>query len=322
MMNRREAVTWMSAAALSALAGPVIADDQSFIRIVVPFAAGGFIDTIARLLAASMQTTLNRNVIVENRPGAAGLIGTKFVQLSPPDGNSLLFHASGMVALPMVQKSATYDPVKDFDPVCEVGETPSYLMVNDRVPAKNMTEFLAYARSTTDRIECGNAGINSGGHLLAQMLEKLAGIKLVHVPFKGAAEVTLAMISGEVKMSVLVTTEALNPYIKEGKIKILGVTTKTRSSLLPDVPPIADTVPGYDYVGWYGILSPAHTPLELRQALASAIKTALQEPTIKKRIEALYFEVIYKNPDEFAALLKESTESHKKLVTMLGITPT
>jgi len=321
MMHRREAVKWMGAAALIALAGPVIAEDQGLIRIIVPYAAGGFIDTIARLLAASMQTTLNRNVIVENKPGAAALIGTKFVQLASPDGNTLLFNASGMIALPMVQKSATYDPIKDFDPVCEVGETPSYLMVNDRVPANNMTEFLAWAHSTTDRIECGNAGINTGGHLLAQMLEKLAKIKLVHVPFKGAAEVTLAMIGGEVKMSVLVTTEALNPYIKEGKIKILGVTTKTRSSLLPDVPPIADTVPGYEYVGWYGILSPAHTPLDVRQKIASAVETALKDPTVKQRVEALYFEIGYKRPDQFAALLQESTDTHRKLVSMLGITP-
>ena len=320
-MDRREAVKWMGAAALTALASPVIAEDQGVIRIVVPYAAGGTTDTIARLLAASMQQTLNRNVIVENKPGATGLIGTRYVQLAAPDGNNLLFHNSGMVALPFLQKSANYDTIKDFDPVCDVGDTPSYLMVNDRVPAKNMTEFLAWARSTTDRIECGSAGINSGGHLLAQMLEKLAGIKLVHVPFKGQAEVTLAMISGEVKMNISTTTEALTPYIKEGKIKILGVSTKTPSKLLPDVPPIADTVPGYFYLGWFGIFSPAHTPLEVRQKLASAIQTALNEPATKKRIEALYFEVTYKSPDDFAQVVQESVEFNKKLITMLGITP-
>jgi len=320
-MDRREAVKWMGAATLAALAGPVIADDQGVIRIVVPYVAGGTTDTIARLLAASMQQTLNRNVIVENKPGATGLIGTKYVQLAAPDGNTVLFHNSGMVALPFLQKTANYDTIKDFDPVCVIGETPSYLMVNDRVPAKNMTEFLAWARSTTDRIECGNAGINSGGHLLAQMLEKLAGIKLVHVPFKGQAEVTLAMISGDVKMNVSTTTEALTPYIKEGKIKILGVSTKTPSKLLPDVPPIADTVPDYFYLGWFGIFSPAHTPLEVRRKLASAMQTALNEPTTRKRIEALYFEVTYKDPDEFTRLVQESTEFNKKLITMLGITP-
>jgi len=319
-MDRREAVKWMGAAALTALTSPVIAEDQGVIRIIVPYVAGGTTDTIARLLAASMQQTLNRNVIVENKPGATGLIGTKYVQLAAPDGNTVLFHNSGMVALPMLQKSANYDTIKDFDAVCDIGETPSYLMVNDRVPAKNMTEFLAWARSTTDRIECANAGINSGGHLLAQMLEKLAGIKLLHVPFKGQAEVTLAMIRGDVKMNISTTTEALTPYIKEGKIKILGVSTKTPSQLLPDVPPIADTVPGFLYLGWFGIFSPAHTPLEVRQKLASAIQTALNAPTTKKRIEALYFEVTYKGPEEFAKVVQESTEFNKKLINMLGIT--
>jgi tripartite-type tricarboxylate transporter receptor subunit TctC len=322
MMDRRKALQILTTSLLSACAWPVVAQDrQGLIRIVVPYAAGGQTDAMARLLAASIETTLGTRVIVDNRPGAAALIGTKYVQLAPPNGDTLLFHNSGLVSLPLLQKSATYDPLKDFDAVSMVGNGPCFLMVNESVPARTVPEFLAYARSVPQGIECANSGINSAGHICAMMLEKMADLKLLHVPFKGSAEVTMALISGEVKMQVSVTTDSLNPYIKSGKIRILGVATREKTSLEPNVPTIGEFVPGYAIDVWFGILAPAHTPLAKREMLSAAVKLALADPVLKERFAALYMDVIHRGPREFAEVIAESADSFKGIVRELQLTP-
>lgn len=321
-MRRRQILKMIAGTGLAVgSTSKVTAAQQGIIRIVVPYAAGGQTDVMARLLAASMDKTLGRRVLVDNRPGAAALIGTKAVQLAPPDGDTLLFHNSGFVALPMLLKSADYNPLKDFDAVAMVGQSPNMLMVTDSVPARDMPEFLAYARTVPGGLECANSGINSGGHLSAMLLEKLAKIKLLHVPYKGSAEVTRALLSGDVKMQVSVTTDSLNPYIKSGKIRILGVASKERTSLAPGVPTIGEFVPGYAIDGWFGILAPAHTPLDRREVLSAAIKTALEDPMIKARFDDLYMEVIYEGPKKFAKTIAESIGYFKNIVDELQLTP-
>ena len=321
-MERRQLFKTIAGTILAAgSAARAAAAEQALIRIVVPYAAGGQTDAMARLLAASMDTTLGRRVLVDNRPGAAALIGTKAVQLAPPDGDTVVFHNSGFVALPMLLKSADYDPLKDFDAVAMVGSSPNLLMVTDSVPAHSMPQFLAYARSVPEGIECANSGINSGGHISAMLLEKLAGIKLLHVPYKGSAEVTRALLSGDVKMQVSVTTDSLNPYIKSGKIRILGVASKEPSSLAPGVPTIGEFVPGYAVDGWFGMLAPAHTPLAKREVMAAAIKTALDDAVLKKRSEDLYMEVIYQDPATFEKTVSDSIGYFRKIVDVLQLTP-
>jgi tripartite-type tricarboxylate transporter receptor subunit TctC len=321
-MRRRQILEMIAGTGLAVgSTSKIAAAQQGIIRIVVPYAAGGQTDVMARLLAASMDKTLGRRVLVDNRPGAAALIGTKAVQLAPPDGDTLLFHNSGFVALPMLLKSADYDPLKDFDAVAMVGASPNMLMVTDSLPARDMSEFLAYARTVPGGIECANSGINSGGHLSAMLLEKLAGIKLLHVPYKGSAEVTRALLSGDVKMQVSVTTDSLNPYIKSGKIRILGVASKERTSLAPGVPTIGEFVPGYAVEGWFGILAPAHTPLTKCDVLSAAIKTALEDPMIKARFDDLYMEVIYQGAKPFAKTITESIGYFKNIVDELQLTP-
>lgn len=318
-MDRRQSLKLMAGSALAACTAPVLAQDKP-IRIIVPYAAGGQTDTMSRLIAASMQQTLGRTVITENRPGAAALIGTRAVQAAAPDGDTLLFHNSGYVALPMLQKSANYDPMKDLEAVAMVGSAPNMLMVTDAVPAKTIPEFLAYTRSLPQPIECGNSGINSGGHISAMLLEKLGNMKMLHVPFKGSAEVTNALISNLVKMQLSVTTDALNPYIKLGKIRVLGVATKKRSQLVPDVPTIGEFVPGYAVDGWFGILAPAGTPLARRQVLSAAIRTALEEPQIKERFANLFMEIVYAAPKEFNDAIVESAVNFRNIVKVLGLT--
>jgi len=321
-MRRRQLLRTVAGTALAASSTvKIAAAQQALIRIVVPYAAGGQTDAMARLLSASMDTTLGRRVLVDNRPGAAALIGTKAVQLAPPDGDTLLFHNSGFVALPMLLKSADYDALKDFDAVAMVGSSPNLLMVTDSVPARNMPEFLAYARSVPEGIECANSGINYGGHISAMLLEKLAKIKLLHVPYKGSAEVTRALLSGDVKMQVSVTTDSLNPYIKSGKIRLLGVATMQRTSLAPEVPTIGEFVPGYSIDGWFGMLAPAHTPLDRRETMAAALKKALEEPLIKQRFAELFMEIIYRGPVEFEKDIAASVTYFRRIVEELQLTP-
>jgi tripartite-type tricarboxylate transporter receptor subunit TctC len=319
-MQRRTALVVLGSA-LGILAAPARAQVSQLVRIVVPYAPGGQTDSMARLLAESMQKKLGRTVIVENRPGAAALIATRFVQAAPPDADTLLFHNSGFVALPMLNKAATYNPITDFDAVAMVGTSPNFLMVTDSLPARAMPEFLAYARANPG-LECANSGINSGGHISAMLLEKLADIKLTHVPYKGSAEVTRALLSGEVKMQLSVTTDSLNPYIQNGKIRMLGVASKDRSSLAPQVPPIADFVPGYAIDGWFGMLTSAKTPLDKREAMAAVIGQALQEPLIKERFATLFMDISYCGPTQFAEAVCQSKTFFASVVQQLQLTPT
>jgi tripartite-type tricarboxylate transporter receptor subunit TctC len=321
-MNRRGVLKAVAAAGVSGFFAPRIAASQSgMLRMVVPYAAGGQSDVMMRVLGAPLEKTLGRQLLVDNRPGGAALIGTKVVQAAPPDGNTLLYHNSGFVALPMLLKAADYDPLRSFDTVCMTGVSPNMLLVADSVPAKTIPEFLAYARSVPDGIECANSGINSGGHLSAMLLEKLAGIKLLHVPYKGTAETARALISGDVKMQISVTTDSLNPYIKSGKIRILGVASKDRTTLAPGTPTIGEFVPGYAVDGWFGVLAPANTPLAKREQVAAAFKTALDDPAIKARFAELYMEIVWQGPKQFADTIAESISYFRKMVQVLELAP-
>jgi len=319
-MDRRKALEVLTTAAMSAWASPVLGQGN-VTRIVVPYAAGGQSDVIARALADSLQNTLNRTVLVDNRPGASGLIATKLVQSAPSDGNTMVLQTATFAASPLLLKAANYNAETDFEPVAMIGLGPSFLMITDSVPARTIPEFIAYARSVPDGIECANSGINTGGHISAMMLEKMTGIKLIHVPYKGSAEVTRALLSGDVKMQVSVTTDSLNPYIKSGKIRVLGVTSRERTALAPDVPVIGQFVPGYAADGWFGILAPPKTPLAAREALSVAIKRALEEPAVKERFIASVVEIDHQGPAEFARTIRRSIEHFKKISADLGLIP-
>jgi tripartite-type tricarboxylate transporter receptor subunit TctC len=320
-MRRRAALLGLGSALVSA-STRTHANERDLVRIVVPYAPGGQTDSMARLLAEPMQKVLGRTVIIDNKPGASALIATKYVQGSPPDSDTLLFHNSGFVALPMLNKAATYNPTTDFDAVAMVGNSPNFLMVVDSVPAHSVAEFIAYAKTIPQGIDCGNSGINSGGHISAMLLEKMAGIKLNHIPYKGSAEVTRALLGGEVKMQVSVTTDSLNPYIKNGKIRMLGVASREPSALAPNVPPIGNTLPGYVVDGWFGMLTSAHSPLEKREAMSAAIKAGLESPLVRERFVALYMDIIYQGPETFGNSVKESEKFFRKIVDQLGLVPT
>ena len=320
-MDRRKVLKSLVAAAGVAGSLPVVAQQQGVMKLVVPYAAGGLTDVMARLLAQNMQKTMQRTIIVENKPGAAGALGTRQVIQAAPDGDTLLFHNTGVVAVQMLQRAAGYDALVDLSPVAHIAEGPSFLMVHESVPARTIPEFLAYARTLPQGIDCGNSGINSSGHVSAMLVEKLGRFKAVHVPFKGSAEVTQALMTGQVKMQVSVTTEALNPHIKAGRIRLLGVTSERRSPLAPDVPPIKDFLPEFRTDSWYGILAPGKTPLDRREQIAASIKDALTDHNLRERYMAMYMEPTYRTPAEFGDVVRRSAEHWKHIIQFLDLKP-
>jgi tripartite-type tricarboxylate transporter receptor subunit TctC len=321
-MNRRSLIR--SAAAISAttfLEAAFAQERGALLRIVVPYAAGGQTDLLARALAQSLAKSLDRSVVVENKTGAAALIGTRAVQTAAPDGNTLLFHNSGFVALPLLTKAHTYDPVKDFAPVALVGYGPNFLMINGNVPARTLPEFIAWAKTQPEGIEASNAGLGSAGHLATLLFAKRAGIKVVHVAYKGTSETQTALIAGEVKMQLTSATEVMTQQAKLGKIRMLAVNSKARTSLAPEVPTIAETLPGFANDVWFGLMAPAASPADQVQRLSEALRKALDEPEIRTRFIQNYMDPIYRDPKEFGAAINESLLIWKSMINELGIEP-
>ncbi len=296
-------------------------DKAALLRIVVPYAAGGQSDLLARALAQSLTKSLDRNVIIENKVGAAALIGTRAVQTAAADGNTILFHNSGFVALPLLTKAATYDPIKDFAPVSMIGYSPNFLMINGAVPARSLPEFIAWAKAQPDGIEAANSGIGSAGHLAAQLFAKRAGLKIVHVAYKGTAETQTALIAGDVKMQLTSSTEVITQQAKAGKVRLLAVNSKERTSLAPEVPPISDTLPGFGNEVWFGFLAPAGSPADVIQKISDALAKALVEPEIKERFAQNYMAIAHKDPTGFAAAINDSLGSWKSMIAELGLQP-
>lgn len=321
-MNRRELLTSAAGTVLFSAAGGSLAQDRNtIVRIVVPYAAGGQTDMMARILAPLLGKELDRNVIVENRPGAAALIGTRAVQMATPDGNTVLFHNSGFVALPMLTKTAGYDPVKDFTPVATVGNGPNFIIVHGSVPARTLPELIAYVKTLPQGIESANAGLGSAGHLATQLFAKRAGIKILHVPYKGTAETSNALISGEVKMQMTSPTEVLTQQAKLGKVRFLAVSSKVRTVLAPELPTIGETLPGFVNDGWFGLLATAGSPPAQVKAMSDAIAKILAQPEIRERFLQLYIDPKVMDSTQFGAAIRESIEFWKSVIAELGIVP-
>ena len=312
-MKRRLLLGAGAAASLATFAPHAFAQPGNVIKFCVPLPAGGLVDVIARMLGDSMGKTLQRTVIIENRAGAAGVIGSRYVRSAPPDGATIMFHQSGFVATPVLSKVPAYDPVKDFSAVAMVGQTPNFLVVHQSVPSRTLAEFITYARNLPNPIECGNPGTNTGGHISALMFEKLGKLKVLHVPFKGSSEMATAILSGEIKMQITSQSDAVAANIKSGKLRVLGVATSKRSPLAPEIPAIAELLPGYGLDGWYGVLGPAGMPLAVRESLSNAIRTGLDDPVIKQRLASLYMDTGWRGPAEFTRVVAGSVDYYRRL---------
>lgn len=256
------------------------------IRIVVPFAAGGSTDLIARKVAEGLGQRLSANVIVENRPGAGGTVGTEYVARQPADGYTILMGSvSTHGSAPCVYSKLPYDAIKDFTPLTVVATIPNVMSVNQSVPANTLQEFVALLKKDPEKYSFASNGQGTSNHLAAELFKTTAGVSMVHVPYRGSGPALIDLVGGQINMMVDVVMTSY-PYIKDGKIKALAVTSPQRSSMLPDVPTVAESgYPGYEAMVWFGMLAPANMPEPLREKLTDGLVQTLHAPAMKTYLE-------------------------------------
>ena len=257
------------------------------VHLIVPFAAGGTGDVLCRNLQEPLQRILGQSIVVENRLGAGGTVGTQNVKNAPPDGYTLLQVGNSTVTTALMRKNAGYDPIKDFASVGLVATTPMVLLTNPVIPANNVAELIAYAKARPRGLEYASAGRGSLGHLTNELFNQMAGLEMVYVPYQGSSQATNAALTGEVKMVITTPSDAINGLVAAGRLKMLGVSSPQRSPLLPNVPAIAETLPGFDVLAWFGLAAPAGTPPEVIARLNDAVNKAVSEPAMQAKLAGL-----------------------------------
>jgi tripartite-type tricarboxylate transporter receptor subunit TctC len=287
------------------------------ITLIVPFAAGGGVDGMGRLLAERLRSEMPQGVVVENKPGASGMLGAQAVVRSAPDGATLLLGSAGETAInPLVFKGKMqYQPEKDLAPIALIARVPNVLVANPKLPVANVEELVAYGRAHPDKLTYATSGVGNPQHLNGELLQSLAGIKMVHVPYKGASAQLVDVAAGSVDLTFVSLAGAL-PFIKGGKVKPLAVTSAQRASFAPDIPAVAEYAPLKDYAleNWFGVFVPAATPAEVRQKLADAIGRSLKDEKFVASIRELGGEVQPMSQDEFRAFIKAQTAVFAKVV--------
>ena len=289
------------------------------IRYVVPFPPGGATDTLARVIGAKLSDAWGVPVVVENRPGAGGNVGTDLVAKSAPDGHTLLMAVNSHAINASLYSKLPYDPIKDFVPVILVATTPNVLVVNPSVPANSVQELIALAKARPGTLTFASAGAGSGAQLAGELFKALAKVDLTHVPYKGAAPAMTDLVGGQVSMSFIVYPVA-SPQIQAGKLRTLAVTSLGRSSLVPNVPAISEAgLTGFDVVSWFGTLVPAGTPPAVVSRLNAEIGRSLQAPDVKEKMNAQGLELRGGTPAQLDAFIKADWDVWDKLIKSLGI---
>jgi tripartite-type tricarboxylate transporter receptor subunit TctC len=308
------------AAAMVFLAGPACAAwPEKPVKIVVPWAPGGSTDILARTVADKLSRSLGQPVIVENKPGASGNIGSDVVAKASPDGYTLLFGSMSTHAInPGMMPSMPFRGVEDFTPIAMLAFVTNTMVIHPSLPVSNMKEFIAYAKANPGKIAYASAGPGSTNHLSAALLEKMAGIQMLHVPYKGGAPAVTDTVGGQTQVLFTAGTQSL-PHVKAGKLKLLAVTENHRSALLKDTPTVAETVPGYEMAVWYGCFGPPGLPPELTRRLNAEINRIMVQPDVKEKMEAIGVEPVNETPEQFAAVLRADAEKWGRLVKELNI---
>jgi tripartite-type tricarboxylate transporter receptor subunit TctC len=289
------------------------------IRLIVGYTAGGATDLLARAVGAKLSEGLGQPVIVENRPGAGSVIGSAAVARAAPDGYTLLMGAFALAVNATLQKNVPYDTLKSFAPISQVAMTPYLLVVHPSMPVKNVQQLIALAKKLPGELNYASAGIGTGAHLSGELLRTIAGVEIVHVPYKGAKPATVDVLGGRVTMTFVNILQTM-PLVRQGKLRALGVTTAKRSSIAPDIPTIAESgVPGYELDGWFGVLAPANTPQSVISILHSAIINALQAKETRDRFLALGVEPVGSSPEEFGRFIRNEVHKWGDIVRRAGI---
>jgi tripartite-type tricarboxylate transporter receptor subunit TctC len=288
------------------------------IKLVVPLAAAGTGDTLARAVGEEMAKTLGQPVVIENRPGAGGLVGTEAVAAAAPDGYTLLAVSPAHVINPVLYKNkATYDALKSFEPITVMAFTHQVIVAHPSVKAKDLKELIDYAKANPGTLNYGSAGTGSATHLNMELFKSMAGVDIVHVPYKGSTQARNDVLSGQVQLA-MDGLLPLQPLIKDGRLKALAITSSHRAKSNPEIPTIGEVVPGYATDTWYGIVAPAGTPKDVIAKLSAAAVKAIQSPTVRERLSLLGAEPAGTSPEEFRALLEREQKVWAKAVAISG----
>ncbi len=315
--------TLLALALSLAATGHALADDKypsKPVTVIVPQAAGGANDAIARVIAQKLTEQLGQSFIVDNRTGAGGNVGTVAAARAKPDGYTLMVTAdSSMVINPSLYKSTGFDPIKDFEPVGTVATAGYVLVAHPAFPAKNTAELIALAKQQPGKINIGSAGNGTLNHLIGEMLGKATGIDLVHIPYKGSSAAATDLVAGQVQVSVQSLPSSI-AFIRSGKMKVLGVVNPKRLPALPDSPTIGETVKGFGTTPWYGVFAPAGTPKPIIAQLNAAIAKALESKDAQERLAGVGCEPFKSTPEQFAQLVRDDLPRWAKIVKESGAT--
>ena len=316
---KRVGIACLFGTALQVAAGIALAQTYPArpIRIVVPFPPGGASDVTARLLADKFASSWGANVVVDNRTGASGIIGTDIVAKAAPDGYTLGFVALSFAINPSIHK-LPYDANKDFTFITVVASNPLALVVNPNVPAKSVKELIELAKAKPDALSFASSGTGTSPHMSAELFKLLAGVQILHVPYKGSTATHPDLIGGRVSM-MFDPVAAILPHIKAGRVRAIGVTSKNRSAELPDVLPIADTVPGYESTSWVLIMGPSKMPAPVVNRLHKETVRALAFPDVKERLARMGSDIVGSSPDEARKFIRAELEKWAKTVKAAGI---
>ena len=319
MTTRRSVIGGLIASGAGAALGSVVArSDTAYpsrpVHIIVPFTPGGGADTVSRLLSPQLQKFLGQPFVVENRPGAAGRIGTGVVAKSDPDGHTLLVSTeSSLVIAPHIGQVIGYDPLKDFSPVSLLTRNTVVLVVHPSVPAKTLQEYIALARARRGQLFYASSGVGGPNHLAGEIFNRMADVKITHVPYAGTGLALQSVLANQVG-AMWGFTAGLTAHIKQGTLRALAVGSKERSPALPDVPTVAEAgVPGYEAVSWVGMVAPANTPAATIDKLWNGVDAAMREPAVRDVIVGGGSEIVCSKPDQFRKVIESDYEKYSKL---------
>jgi tripartite-type tricarboxylate transporter receptor subunit TctC len=314
----------LAAGAAALPAASLIARAQAYpsrpVRIVVPFAAGGSTDINARLIGQWLSESLGQQFVIENRPGAGSNLGTEVVVNAPPDGYTLLLIGASSAINATLYDKLNFNFLRDITPVAGIMSSPFIMVVNPSFPAKTVSEFIAYARANPGKVNMASGGPGTAGHMSGELFKMMAGVNMVHVPYRGEALALADMLAGHVQ-AMFGTMPASIEHVRAGKLRPLAVTSARRSELLPDLPTVSDFVPGYETSAWQGVGAPKNTPAEIINGLNKEINAGLAHPKIKARVADMGGTVLAGSPADFGKLIADETEKWGKVVKFSGAKP-
>lgn len=320
-MRLMTATLGMAFAALALIAPAQAEYPDRPIRIIVPYTPGGTVDVLARLIGPKLTQAWGQPIVVENRPGAGGNIGADVASKAPPDGYTLFLSTNSPLTINVAAyKNVKYDPLRDFEPIMVVGQNGLLLVTNPSFQAKSLKEFIDLAKAKPTEISVGSSGLGNTAHLSIEQLNKIAGIKLTHIPYRGGVPSLTAVVAGEVPAAFSDIVPAM-PLVREGRLRALATTSKQRAGIAPDIPTMSESgLPGFDIVAWIGLVGPAGMPKDVVAKLRSAIGKALADPEIRSKLDTMGIDPSPVAPDQFAAFLREEVPRWKAIVNDAGVT--